>query len=255
MMQMAYSEKFKILLSEKGIFLLPNLCTLASLFFGFYAIVMATASQYEDAAVAIILALVMDGLDGRVARLTNTQTNFGADLDSLSDMVSFGLAPAMTWYLWLLSDYSKLGIGLAFFYAACVALRLARFNNDETQDKAYFKGLPCPAAAVLLAAIVWVAPSIPSEYWDLIQTGLPSVLVFLALAMVSPFPYYSFKSIGDRGRVSFMVLVAVVAMMALFAWAPQWVVLSFFSAYALHGLVLACLGFPKEKEAEHDSLV
>lgn len=236
---MINSDKIKALIQEKGVYLLPNMCTLSSMFFGVYAVVMAVAAQYHDAAVAIFLALVMDGLDGRVARLTRTETDFGADLDSLSDVISFGVAPAITWYLWQLEDLGKFGIGLAFFYVATVALRLARFNNEKEEQKAFFKGLPCPAAAALLASLTWCAFADVLPF-DLEATHYfySSVLAALGFLMVSSFPYYSFKSVGDKGRVPFIALVGVVIVVAFFAWAPQLVAMVFFSLYALHGIIL-----------------
>ena len=147
-------------LSARGIYLLPNLFTSGALFAGFYAIVAAMNFKFEPAAIAIFIAMVMDGLDGRVARMTNTTSAFGAEYDSLSDMVSFGVAPAIIMYVWALKPLGKLGWIAAFIYCACAALRLARFNTkleDPLQDKRYFQGLPSPAAAALLAGFVWVA--------------------------------------------------------------------------------------------------
>ena len=147
-------------LRGRGIYLLPNLFTSAALFAGFYAIVQAMNTHFEQSAIAIFIAMVMDGLDGRVARMTNTTSAFGAEYDSLSDMVSFGVAPALIMYVWALKPMGKLGWIAAFIYCACAALRLARFNTkleDDNQDKRYFQGLPSPAAAALLAGFVWVA--------------------------------------------------------------------------------------------------
>src|SRR5689334_3768014 len=142
---------------RRGIYWLPNLFTTASLFSGFYAIVQAMNGRFETAAIAIFVSMVLDGLDGRIARLTHTQSEFGAQYDSLSDMVSFGAAPALVMYVWALKDLGKLGWIAAFVYCAGAALRLARFNtNIDVIDKRYFQGLPSPMAAALLAVLLWV---------------------------------------------------------------------------------------------------
>lgn len=224
------------------------------MFFGFYAIVMATTGQPHDAAIAIFVALVMDGLDGRVARLTHTETDFGADLDSLSDVISFGVAPAITWYFWQLEGLGKLGVGVAFFYTACVALRLARFNNEVSDQKTYFQGLPCPAAAALLASTVWCleAAYLPFDA-DFLSPFYIAILPILGFLMVSSLPYYSFKSIGDKGRVPFIALVAVVIVMVLFAWAPQLAAFIFFSLYVVHGLILGLIRCCNRGQHDHNS--
>jgi CDP-diacylglycerol--serine O-phosphatidyltransferase len=206
-----------------GIYWLPNLFTLAALFSGFYAIVQAMNERFEYAAMGIFAAMVLDGLDGRIARLTRTQSDFGAELDSLSDMVSFGVAPALVVYTWALRDFAfsktvpllgpwlstRLGWIAAFIYCACAALRLARFNtNIDIVDKRYFQGLPSPAAACVLAGLVWAINEYQIKGVDVkwLAWGLT---VFTGLTMVSNFKFYSGKDINLRKSVSFPVLVAI----------------------------------------------
>ena len=181
--------------SPKGIYLLPNLLTTAGLFSGFYAIVGSLKGEFEPAAIAIFVAMIFDGLDGRVARITNTQSNFGAEYDSLADIVSFGVAPALVMFSWGLSSLGKIGWLAAFIYVACAALRLARFNTQVGHtDKRYFQGLASPAAAAVLAAAVWVG-----EEFDIVGHDynilLASATAMVALLMVSNFRYSSFKEI------------------------------------------------------------
>ncbi len=212
----------------KGIYLLPNLFTLAALFAGFYAIVAALKGQFDNAGIATFIAMVMDTLDGRVARLTHTQTNFGAELDSLSDMVSFGVAPALISYTWGLNTLGKPGWLAAFIYAAAVALRLARFNTQiGVTDKRFFKGLPCPAGASLIVSLIWSI-----EEFDL---GGPfmHIIVMIAtiltgLLMVSNLPYYSFKDLDLKNKVPFVVILLVVLLFVLSSVEPPlvWFILS-----------------------------
>ncbi len=186
-------------LRRRGIYLLPNLLTTAALFAGFYAIVQAMNGKFEYAAVAIFIAMVLDGLDGRVARLTHTQSEFGAQYDSLSDMVSFGVAPALLMYEWAFRDLGKWGWFAAFIYCAGTALRLARFNaNIEIVDKRFFQGLPSPAAAALIAGFVWVMLDFNYSGHELRWVAV-ALTVFAGLSMVSNLPFYSFKSF-DTGR-------------------------------------------------------
>src|SRR3954447_344994 len=197
---------------RRGIYLLPNLFTTAALFAGFYAIVQAMNLQFEQAAVAIFVAMVFDGLDGRVARLTRTQSAFGAEYDSLSDMVSFGAAPGLVIYEWALKGMDKLGWVAAFVYCACAALRLARFNtNLGVVDKRFFQGLPSPAAAALIAGFVWTMQGFnidpDQEKWI---TWLAWVLaMFAGLTMVSNVKFYSGKDINLRKSVPFNVVVMI----------------------------------------------
>lgn len=231
-------------LREKGIYLLPNLFTSAALFFGFYAIVSAMNNKFEHAAVAVFIAMVMDGLDGRVARMTNTQSAFGAEYDSLADMVSFGVAPALIMYEWALGPLKKLGWIAAFIYCACAALRLARFNtklDDPFQDKRYFQGLPSPAAAALLAGFVWVSNeySISGReiFFGVIQMKWLAfgVTLFAAGSMVSDLKFYSGKDINLRESVPFVTVLAIVLGFVLVSYSPPEVLFTVMLVYALSG--------------------
>lgn len=176
-------------LRRRGIYLLPNLFTTAALFAGFYAIIQAMNGKFEHSAIAVFIAMVLDGLDGRVARLTHTQSEFGAEYDSMSDMVSFGMAPALIVYVWALKDLDKWGWIAAFIYCACAALRLARFNtNVAVIDKRFFQGLPSPAAAALIAGFVWVMLTFQINGTD-IKWLVLIVTLFAGLTMVSNLPY------------------------------------------------------------------
>jgi len=222
---------------RRGIYLLPNLFTTAALFAGFYAIVQAMNGRFDQAAIAIFVAMVLDGLDGRVARLTKTQSAFGAEFDSLSDMVCFGAAPALVVYEWALLSMGKLGWAAAFLYCAGAALRLARFNTMlEVADKRYFQGLPSPAAAAVVAGFVWIMDdnAIDPEsvrWWAL------AVTVFAGLTMVSSLKYYSFKTINLRRSVPFVVVFMVVMFFVLVSYQPASVLFACFVAYALSGYV------------------
>jgi CDP-diacylglycerol--serine O-phosphatidyltransferase len=236
---------------RRGIYILPNLFTTAALFAGFFAIVQAMNGNFDQAAVAIFVAMVMDGLDGRVARMTRTQSAFGAEYDSLSDMVSFGVAPALVVYVWALKGMGKLGWIAAFVYCAGAALRLARFNTQlEVADKRYFQGLPSPAAAALLAGLVWVMHdhhiSGESVRWLVWFATL-----FAGLTMVSNLRYYSGKDINLRRSVPFMALLLLVLFFILISLDPPQVLCGLFILYALSGYVLALwnLRKPLEKKA------
>jgi CDP-diacylglycerol--serine O-phosphatidyltransferase len=223
---------------RRGIYLLPNLFTTACLFSGFYAILAAMKGQYEAASIAVFVAMVMDGLDGRVARLTHTQSEFGAEYDSLSDMVAFGLAPALVVYVWALSGLGKLGWLAAFIYTACTALRLARFNTQiGIADKRYFQGLPSPSAAAIIASGVWLATAQDMTGADLAWIALVLTVV-LGLLMVGNLRFHSFKQIDFRGRVSFIVAVVVMLGFALIFFHPPLVLFLGFLAYAVSGPVL-----------------
>jgi len=224
---------------HKGIFLLPNLITTAGLFCGFYAIVASMRGHFESAAIAIFFAAIFDGLDGRVARLTKTSSKFGEEYDSLADMVSFGVAPALVMYSWGLSDLGKFGWSAAFIYVACAALRLARFNTQiDTADKNYFTGLASPAAAAIIASTVWVCQDLG---W--VGAHLPSevsVLVSLLTAitgmlMMANFPYYSFKGIDLHGRVPFFVMILIVLAIGFVTLDPPRILLVAFLAYGVSG--------------------
>ncbi len=221
----------------RGVYLLPNLFTTAALFAGFYAIVAAINDRFDAAAVAVFIAMVLDGLDGRVARLTNTQSEFGAQYDSLSDMVSFGLAPALVVYEWALSGMGKLGWLGAFIYTAGAALRLARFNTQlAIADKRYFVGLASPSAAAVVAGLVWVGydAGIPGDSLEYVAFG---VTVAAGLLMVSNVRYYSFKDLDFKGRVPFIAMLIMVLVFVLVSTDPPRVLFGAFMLYALSGPV------------------
>ncbi len=217
---------------RRGIFLLPNIITTASLFAGFYATIAGMNGRFGAAALAILASVVLDAADGRVARLTRTQSNFGAQYDSLSDMVAFGVAPAFVLFSWGLANLGQLGWVLTFLYIACTALRLARFNTQG--NLASFTGLPSPAAAAVLACILWVwtdqAAGAPN-WVSASAVGLATAV--LALLMVSNFAYFSPKRIGLKGRVPFVFLVLVVLSFAILLWDPPLILLLLFTGYAL----------------------
>ncbi len=220
---------------RKGIYLLPNLLTTAGLFSGFFAVVSSMTGRFEAAAVAIFVAMVFDGLDGRVARMTNTQSDFGAEYDSMADMVSFGMAPALVAYNWGLTELGKFGWLAAFVYVAGAALRLARFNTQVgIADKRFFQGLASPAAAAVVAGLVWVGV----EY-DAVGTdyGIVVALVtgFAGLLMVSNFKYNSFKELNWHGKVPFVGLLIVLLIFVVVATEPALVLFIVFSLYALAG--------------------
>ena len=225
---------------HKGVYLLPNLFTTGALFSGFYAIIAAMNGIYESAAVAVLIAMILDGLDGRVARLTNTQSEFGAQYDSLSDCISFGVAPALVVYAWSLSVLDKVGWMIAFIFAACAALRLARFNVQIAADKRFFTGLPSPAAAAVVAGTVWVGSVeewIGSTQEMAIVVG--ALTLFSAGMMVSNVKYNSFKAIDFKGRVPFVMILAMVLALAVIASYPSGILFGLFLVYALSGPVLA----------------
>ena len=249
---------------RRGIYWLPNLFTTVALFAGFFSIVQAMNGRFEQSALAIFVALVFDGLDGRVARFTHTQSAFGAEYDSLSDMVSFGVAPALVIYVWALKDFSvaqnipmlgtwvttKLGWIAAFIYCACAALRLARFNTQlEVADKRFFQGLPSPAAACVVAGLVWAMNEYQIRGADV--KWLAWVLtMFAGLTMVTNLKYYSGKDINPRKSVSFpavvAIAIAVVALVAVSSTLPE-MLFFLFLCYALSGYVLAAWGLFKRK--------
>jgi CDP-diacylglycerol---serine O-phosphatidyltransferase len=226
-------------LRRRGIYVLPNLFTTAALFCGFFAIVQAMQMRFELSSVAIFVAMVLDSLDGRVARLTNTQSAFGAEYDSLSDMVSFGVAPALVMYEWALKDMGRIGWVAAFVYCAGAALRLARFNTTlEVADKRYFQGLPSPAAAALVAGLVWVTIDLGVAGHE-VRWWAAAVAIFAGVTMVSNFRYYSFKDINLRRSVPFFVVAAFVLAFALIALKPELTLFGIFVCYALSGYGLA----------------
>jgi CDP-diacylglycerol--serine O-phosphatidyltransferase len=226
----------------RGIYLLPNLFTSGGLFAGFFAIIAASQGRYEAACIAIFVAAILDGVDGRVARMTNTQSEFGVQYDSLADLVSFGMAPALVMYYWSLSSFrldgvtaGKIGWLAAFLYAGCAALRLARFNSQVAQvDKRWFIGLASPAAAGLMASFVWTCHDMGLAGPDLRHAAL-AVTVVAGLLMVSRIRYSSFKGGGGAQRVPFMAIVLVLAILAALMLDPPKVLLATAALYALSG--------------------
>ena len=235
---------------RRGIYLLPNLFTTGALFAGFYSIVASINHQFESAAIAIFVAMILDGMDGRIARLTNTQSDFGVQYDSLSDMVSFGIAPSLVMYQWALFDMGKLGWLAAFIYTASAALRLSRFNTQaKSQDKRFFQGLPSPSAAAVLAGMIWCG-----EVYDLI--GETTSLVFclpitiiIGVLMVSNVRYHSFKEFDLKGRVPFVTVLIMVLVFVLIAMKPPLVLFVLAATYAVSGPVLTLLTIRKHREA------
>ncbi len=222
---------------RRGIYLLPNLFTTAALFAGFYAILTSDQGRFEAAALAILAAMVLDGFDGRIARLTNTQSDFGAEYDSLSDMVAFGIAPALVVYHWTLDALGQAGWLAAFVYTAAAALRLARFNTQiGITDRRYFQGLPSPAAAAIIATVVWLSAvyGVPGDS-GLVAFSAMLITTTAGLLMVSNFRYYSFKELELRGRVSFILAVLVMLSFAVVLINPPVVLFLGFFAYAVSG--------------------
>jgi len=240
--------------SRRGIYLLPNMITTAGMFAGFYAIVAAMDGRFEAAAVAIFIAMVLDGLDGRVARLTNTQSEFGVQYDSLADMVSFGLAPALVMYEWSLKfmvsvGWAKFGWLAAFIYAASAALRLARFNSQvATAEKAYFRGLPSPSAAGVLAGLVWAATDFGLTGESMVYVAFV-LTVSMGLLMVSNIRYYSFKELNFKNRVPFVTILIVVLVYVFASIDPPKVLFIGFLIYAIFGIIYTLLGIRSRRRA------
>ena len=231
---------------RKGIYILPNLFTLAALFSGFYAIVMAINGRFDQSAMGVFSAMIFDSLDGRVARMTNTQSAFGEQMDSLADMVSFGAAPALIVYVWALKGLGRWGWIAAFVYCACAALRLARFNvNTAVVDKRYFQGLPSPAAAALVMGFIWLMTdngvqrgigghlSWPQASWIAF-----AITLYAGLTMVTNVPFYSFKDVQARQSVPFVVLVLIALGIAVINIDPPSVLFMVFACYGLSGYAL-----------------
>jgi CDP-diacylglycerol--serine O-phosphatidyltransferase len=223
---------------HRGIYLLPNLLTTAGLFSGFYAIVASMNGRFEAAAIAIFIAMIMDSLDGRVARMTNTQSAFGAEYDSMADMVSFGIAPALVAYNWGLADLGKIGWLSAFIFVAGAALRLARFNTQVgIADKRFFQGLASPAAAAIIAGMVWFGSD--NQIDGASVSPLVAIITIAAgLLMVSNFRYHSFKDVDWKGKVSFVAILIVVLVFVVVATNPAWVLFAIFLGYAISGPVV-----------------
>lgn len=242
---------------RRGIYLLPNLFTTAALFAGFYAITSAMNGHFETAAIAIFVAMVLDGLDGRVARLTNTQSAFGAEYDSMADMISFGAAPALVMYAWALASLGKAGWVAGwvavFVHTAGAALRLARFNTQiGTADKRYFQGLPSPSAAAILAGFIWVCVTHGIE-GDAVKYLALCLSIATGLLMVSNFRYYSFKDVELQGRVSFIKAILIMLVFAFLFTNPPLVLFVMFTSYAISGPVLT-LARRRKMRSEKSSL-
>ncbi len=233
---------------RRGIYLLPNLFTTAALFAGFYSIVAAMNARYESAAIAIFIAMILDGMDGRIARLTNTQTDFGIQYDSLSDMVSFGLAPALVVYQWSLFGMGKLGWLGAFIFAAATALRLARFNTQASSaDKQYFQGLPSPAAAAVIAGMIWFGSSRGLLDGTTVTLFAFPLTVLTGILMVSNIRYHSFKQFDFKGRVPFVTVLIIVLIFVFIASEPPLVLFLMSVLYAISGPVMTLILIRKRR--------
>ncbi len=228
----------------RGIYLLPNLFTTSALLAGFYAVIAAANGQFETSAISILVAMILDGFDGRVARMTNTTTAFGAEYDSMADMISFGMAPAFLMYSWSLShlpvaEYGQLGWVACFVYTGCCGLRLARFNVQVgVADKRFFQGLACPAAAAVLASFVWVCTDIGKAGHELIALAMFATIA-TGLLMVSTFMYYSFKDLGDSKKVPFAMLLGLLFLLVTTAVDPPKMILIASAIYAAAGPLYA----------------
>jgi CDP-diacylglycerol--serine O-phosphatidyltransferase len=240
---------------SRRIYLLPNALTTAALFAGFFSIVQAMNGLFEQAAIAVFVAMVLDGLDGRVARMTNTQSAFGEQYDSLSDMVSFGVAPALIVYEWALQGYGKWGWIAAFIYVAGAALRLARFNvNIGVVDRRFFQGLPSPAAASLVAGLIWVATDLRESRW-ISATGSDLgwlawlITVYAGLSMVSNAPFYSFKDFDLKRSVPFVFVLGLVLVFALVSTDPPLILFLLFLVYGFSGYVVWAWRWQRRRRA------
>jgi CDP-diacylglycerol--serine O-phosphatidyltransferase len=230
-------------LHRKGIYLLPNLFTTVGLFFGFYAIVSALKGHFDNAAMAIFIAMIFDGLDGRVARMTNTSSAFGAEFDSLSDMVAFGVAPALVAYSWGLHPLGKVGWLIAFLYTAGTALRLARFNTKIGKvSKRYFQGLPSPVAAAVIAGMVWTGNTDLNITGSHVYIIVAIVTALMGILMVSNVPYYSFKELDFKGRVPFVMILVVLLLCIAIALNPPAVLFIGFLIFTLSGPIMYVFG-------------
>lgn len=241
----------------RGIYLLPNLFTMGALFAGFYAIVAATKHAFDNAAIAIFIAILLDGLDGRIARMTHSVSDFGAQFDSLSDMVCFGITPAMVLYVWSLSTLGKPGWLVCFAYTAATALRLARFNTQLGKaDKRYFQGLSTTISAGFVASMLWTCVQYEID-GAAIAWIVAIVAVLLAILKISSIRYRSFKDLNLRGKVPFLVIPIIGLLFVLISFSPPDILLTLFFAYVASGPVFAVVRFirrPKTAaESKHDS--
>jgi CDP-diacylglycerol---serine O-phosphatidyltransferase len=233
---------------RKGIYLLPNLLTLGALFAGFYAIIAGMSGNFNEAGWAILIAAVLDGLDGRVARLTNTQSAFGAQFDSLSDMVSFGVAPALIIFSWALSSLGKAGWAASFIYIACAALRLARFNVQlGTADKRFFVGLQSPVAAGLVTFVAWVGFKYGIQITPVVAFGTAVLTAFTGILMISNYRYFSFKEIHFKGTVPYVVFLMAVVLLVVIAQNPHDVLLAMCILYGASGPAIWLYRMPSSK--------
>lgn len=225
---------------RKGIYLLPNLLTLGALFASFYAIIAGMDGNFNAAGWAILIAAILDGLDGRVARLTNTQSAFGAQFDSLADMVSFGVAPALIAFSWALSSLGNAGWAASFLFISCAALRLARFNVQlGTVDKRFFVGLQSPVAAGLVTFVVWVGHKYGIEPVGWVSVATAVLTAFTGLLMISNYRYYSFKEVHFKGTVPYVVFLLAVILLVVIAQNPPEVLLGMCVLYAISGPVIS----------------
>jgi CDP-diacylglycerol--serine O-phosphatidyltransferase len=223
---------------RRGIYLLPNLLTLAALFAGFYAVIAGMSGDFNEAGWAILIAGICDGLDGRIARLTNTQSAFGAQFDSLSDMVSFGVAPSLIMFSWGFGPLDRVGWAASFIYMSCAAIRLARFNVQlGTVDKRFFVGLQSPLAAAIVTFLPWVAHKYGVEVTPLIAYVSAILTVFVGLLMISNYKYFSFKELHFKGTVPFMVFIFAVVLLVVVAQNPHEVLLIMAVIYGFSGPV------------------
>jgi len=255
----ASPEQDRVDKKGRGIYLLPNLFTTAALFAGYYAVIAAINNRFEQAAIAVLVAFFLDGIDGRIARLTNTSSAFGAEYDSLSDLVSFGLAPSLIMYEWSLHNVSRQGFGqagwvAAFLFTACAALRLARFNVQSSNEKKFFRGLASPASACLMGCTVWVFHD-NGFTGEQLTTLAMVVTIGTALLMVSNFRYLSFKDIGIQKRVPFFVILLVVGFFVFTSLDPPLVLFSGFAVYALSGPAFELFRWHKRRKRRAETSV
>ncbi|MDR2213214.1 MAG: CDP-diacylglycerol--serine O-phosphatidyltransferase [Pseudomonadales bacterium] len=239
---------------RRGVYLLPNMLTTGAMFAGFYAVIAGMGGDFRHACLAIIVAMILDGLDGRVARLTKTQSAFGAEYDSLSDMLAFGVAPALICFSWALSELGNLGWTAAFIYVACAALRLARFNVQQgSADKRFFTGLPSPSAAGLVVFMVWAMFEYEIEVTRTVAGIAAAVTVLGGLLMVLSVRYYSFKELGFKHRVPFFVILVLIFVFVIIAWDPPSVMFSMAVLYALSGPVFALYQRRKRRKKNREA--
>jgi len=246
--------------AKRGVYLLPSILTTFGLFCGFYAIIASIKGNFEIAAMAIFFAMLWDSLDGRVARMTNTQSAFGAEYDSMADLISFGVAPAILVYQWTLSGMGKIGWMAAFVYAACAALRLARFNTQVgSADKRYFQGLPSPAAAAVLAGMIGLYEWLPGQGYELGLSNTSEnaigwvIAVVCGILMVSNVRYHSFKEVNFKGRASFRLLLLAALIIIIVVYKPLLVFFVFFFMYMISGPILTVWSLQQKRRQKKRS--